>query len=117
VLGWGSAANFDEAHRDFDVSDSAGFEGEQHELSGFVAAYSGLGTVEQEVVGSESGSEGASVASTLGCVTAITLLFVSVGCSVRISGGTLGLTVVLVVFFGPQQPPPQVMMRLWLTKV
>ena len=117
MLGWGSAANFDEAHRDFDVSDSAGFEGEQHELSGFVAAYSGLGTVEQEVVGSESGSEGASVASTLGCVAAITLLVVSVGCSVRISGGTLGLTVVLVVFFGPQQPPPQVMMRLWLTKV
>lgn len=117
MLGLVSVVGFDEAQGDFDVSDSAGPVDEQHELFGFVVAYSESVTAEQEVVGSGPASEGASAAFTLGCVAAVTLLVVSVGCSVSISAGTSDLIVVVFAFFGPQQPPPQAIVGLWMTKV
>jgi hypothetical protein len=107
VLGFGSAAGCDEAHGDFDNSDFVAFEGEQHDVFGFVAANSESVTVEEVSVGSESGSEGASVAFTLDCVTAIAF---PVGCSVETAEETSDLAVVAVASFGPQQPFPHAMM-------
>jgi hypothetical protein len=110
VLGLGIAAGFDGLHGDFDVSDFVGSEGEQHEPFGCIVAYFRLATAGQEAVGSES--EGFSVVSTAGCVVAIALLVVSVAASVSTPGLTSGLTIAAVVLLGPQQPPPQAMLKL-----
>jgi hypothetical protein len=107
MLGLRSVAGFDDAQGDLGASDFAGLGVEQHELFGSTVAFSASVAVQQEAVG--SGSEGASVASPPGCVAAITLLVISVDCSI---GATSGLTVGVSAFFGVQQPAPHAMMSI-----
>jgi hypothetical protein len=109
-LGLASSAGFGEAHDEPGESESVGVEDEQHELLGFVVECSGSISGEQEAGRSES--EGATATSTLGCVAVIA----SVGCSLGTVGRSSDLTADAAAFLGPQQPPPQAMMKLSVDK-
>jgi hypothetical protein len=106
VVGLGSSVGFDEAYDEPVDSDSAGVEDEQHELLGFIVECSWSMSGKQEA--GRSGSEGATATSTLGCVAVIACVV----CSTRTLERSSDLTVDAAAFLGPQQPPPQAIMKL-----